>query len=66
MATYPARPKVIAREKHAPFVCIAKSEKSHEPARRLKATSRTAAPNDFSRASSIPSGRIIAKPSWTK
>ena len=54
VATYAARPKVIAREKHAPFVCIAKSEKSHEPSITVESTSITAYQRLRSTTSSMP------------
>ena len=50
---------MIAREKHAPFVCIAKSEKSHDPSITVESTSITAYHKLRSTTSSIPYGRII-------
>ena len=50
---------MIAREKHAPFVCIAKSENSHDPSITVESTSITAYQRLRSTTSSIPYGRII-------
>ena len=53
---------MIAREKHAPPVCIEKSEKSHDPSITVESTSITAYQRLRSTTSSMPYGRIMTKP----